>query len=928
MADNKIRMSGMNSGLDTESIIKALTANSKLKITKQERNILKYKAQQDAYRDVISKLTDLKKSYFDILKKDSYLAGGTMWNKYSSKTLVDGTEKNIQGVAISTTINSAPGNYKVKVNKTATQSKITGSSLSDGAKIDAGALTSGESYGMTVTVGETTKNITFTAGASAEETIKNINDKLSEAYGESNSSATGGSKGLVYVDDSGKFVSRAGKGISISGIGTMTGSNSLDLSGIKTGSNTLTFQAGEEVVNVSFQTLSSDYFNEIFDDEGNIKDDADEEKVALYNQVKDDYVESKKYEEYTAWADTATEDDKQELLDKTFVKAQEAHYNKYLDNFLSGKYDEYKAEGGSDDFDTWKAANYADKDENNALYKEFAADYYDVKLTDEQKAAREAELDTFLQGKYAEAQAEGETAEFEDWKAANFKDKDTNNALYAEFKAIDDEKYPTHVGKELDKDAWSLVTYKEYDAYKEELGTVSEENLTITQQNIVDHYNATSLKNSVGALETKSGVKFSVEVNGGSAVVTAEDKDGNAQNISVTSAAGSTNSFGATAATTSVSQISNTTTLANLGIEADENGNYSFTINGVDFSFSGDTTVNEMMKKVNGSDAGVKMAYSSLENAFTLTSTEYGTGSRVDISADGQGLLSGIGLMAGSSYSAGTNLEVEINGRILESDGNSIEADGTTFTFTEGSEGTEFTVNIEKDTAALADTIKGFVEQYNKAIKEIYEYLDQEPEKKYYFLADADKEDLELSEKQEEQWEEKAKKGVIYHDSTISNAMTTLRMALMGTVEGADGKDFSLASIGITTATDYSEHGKLMIDEDKLNAAIASNSDDIAKLFSDKEDGIMKKFADALEGAVGTTGDKGTLINKAGLATGSTAKENQIYKLIKRTTQKISTLTERYENEQDRLWKKYSAMEKMLSSLNSQQSSFMSYFQG
>lgn len=111
MADNKIRMSGMNSGLDTESIIKALTANSKLKITKQERNILKYKAQQDAYRDVISKLTDLKKSYFDILKKDSYLAGGTMWNKYSAKTLVDGTEKNIQGVAVSTTINSAPGNY-------------------------------------------------------------------------------------------------------------------------------------------------------------------------------------------------------------------------------------------------------------------------------------------------------------------------------------------------------------------------------------------------------------------------------------------------------------------------------------------------------------------------------------------------------------------------------------------------------------------------------------------------------------------------------------------------------------------------------------------------------------------------------------------------------------------------------------------------
>ena len=56
-----LRMSGMNSGLDTESIINALTANSKLKITKQERKLLKYQATQDAYRDVISKFQNIQK---------------------------------------------------------------------------------------------------------------------------------------------------------------------------------------------------------------------------------------------------------------------------------------------------------------------------------------------------------------------------------------------------------------------------------------------------------------------------------------------------------------------------------------------------------------------------------------------------------------------------------------------------------------------------------------------------------------------------------------------------------------------------------------------------------------------------------------------------------------------------------------------------
>ena len=205
--------------------------------------------------------------------------------------------------------------------------------------------------------------------------------------------------------------------------------------------------------------------------------------------------------------------------------------------------------------------------------------------------------------------------------------------------------------------------------------------------------------------------------------------------------------------------------------------------------------------------------------------------------------------------------------------------------------------------------------------------LDEEPEKKYYFLADADKEELNLSEKQEEQWEEKAKKGLLYNDSTISSVMSKLRTSLMGVIEDADGKSFSLASLGIKTSTDWKEHGKLTIDEDKLNAAISEHSDDIAKLFSDSENGIMNKFAEALEGAIGTTGDKGTLINKAGLASGSTAKENQIYEMIKRTNEKITTLKKRYESEENRLWKKYSAMEQMMSTLNSQSASISSYFQ-
>ena len=189
MANNTLRMSGMNSGLDTESIINALTANSKLKITKQNRQLLKYKATQEAYRDVISKLTNLQDKYFDILNKSSNLKGSTMWSQYAAKTTVNGEEKKISGFSITSSINSVAGDYKVRVNKTATQATMTGASLSSGAKLNLGSISEGENYGLTITVGDVTKNISFTGGATESETLDNVNKALNDAFGESNSSA-------------------------------------------------------------------------------------------------------------------------------------------------------------------------------------------------------------------------------------------------------------------------------------------------------------------------------------------------------------------------------------------------------------------------------------------------------------------------------------------------------------------------------------------------------------------------------------------------------------------------------------------------------------------------------------------------------------------------------------------------------------------
>lgn len=939
MANNTLRMSGMNSGLDTESIINALTANSKLKITKQNRQLLKYKATQEAYRDVISKLTDLQDKYFDILNKKSNLKGSTMWSQYAAKTTVNGEEKKIAGFSITSSINSAAGDYKVKVNKTATQATMTGASLSSGAKLDLGSISEGESYGLTVTVGDVTKNISFTGGASESETLENVNNALSDAFGESNSSAgAAGNKGLVYVEaGTGQLVSRAGKGVTLTGAGAMSGSSVLDFSNIKSGNNTVSVRIGDEVKNISFQTIANDYFDGItFNEDGTYEPVTEENalKAELYKQIKDDYVESKKYEAYLDWSNTLTEDDKEVFRKVQFDKAEAAQREKYLDKYLNQKYDEYKAEAGgsADSFDDWKAANFTDKDDANELYKGFADYYYDkTELSDEQIAQRDEKVEAFWQSEYEKYTADGGTDDLDTWKAAQL--ADTEGDIFKAYEQVYNSVQPEK-GYQLDYELWSVASYNEYSAYKEDVCQITEESLNITAQNIVDHYNKTSIENSLGALETESGVKLNISFSdtdgNGSAIdnvsISAENADGSAVDFSISAGNGSSNNFGISEVKTSISQISNSTLLSDLGIEANEDGNYTFKINGKEFSFSGDTTVKNMMRAVNGSDANVKMTYSSLDNAFKITSSDYGVNSKIEVEDGAEGFLSAIGLGSGSTFTAGTNLEVEINGRVLESDSSSLEIDGTTFTFSGVAAGTEFDVTVEKDNSAIADVIKSFVEDYNKVIEEVYDYLDEKPDKDYYFLADADKEDLDLSEKQEEKWEEKAKQGILYHDSTISTVMTKLRTALMGSITAADGSALSLSKIGITTDSDYKEHGKLILDEEALNTAINEYGDDIAKLFGDSENGIMVKFDAALESAIGTTGNKGTLINKAGLEKGTTATDNAIYNQMKRITEKIKTLEKRYETEQNRLWKKYSAMESMLGTLNSQQSSFSSYF--
>ena len=453
---------------------------------------------------------------------------------------------------------------------------------------------------------------------------------------------------------------------------------------------------------------------------------------------------------------------------------------------------------------------------------------------------------------------------------------------------------------------------------------MNEANFKYTSADAASDLNTTNLTAALNsAFAFEQGVSFTLS---GSSM-TAKFVDGSAVEFTMTSTCDAT--FGLKKGSAS-SYIADNTKLSEMGIamnKTDDEGNavgYSMTINGKEISVGKDATVADLMNAVNKSDAGVTMTYSKLEGRFVLTANDKGSGGAIEIDA-GDTVAAAFGL-ASAATTAGQNAKINIDGTDVYYNDNTYELDGIKFDFSDvdPTDSETITVNVEKDYTDIKQTIKDFVKDYNQMIDDVNGYVytarPQDSNKNYYEpLTDEEKEDM--SDKEVEKWETAAKKGLLYHDSTIMGVMSKIRTALYGSVELEDGTKFGLYNMGIKTSSDYSDHGKLKLDEDALDKAFDENPDAIVKLFTDSENGIMKKAAAAIDDAVKDTGKvKGTLVRKAGLETGTSAKDNAIYKEMERINKRIEQLQDRYDQKEEYWWKVFTNLEKMQSEFNEQQS--------
>ena len=317
---------------------------------------------------------------------------------------------------------------------------------------------------------------------------------------------------------------------------------------------------------------------------------------------------------------------------------------------------------------------------------------------------------------------------------------------------------------------------------------------------------------------------------------------------------------------------------------------------------------------VNGLNFNLKETTGTYEAATGTLKTSDGSAFDLSQLKDGQYIENG------TVYNA-DGTKTDITGLTYEKDGQTVTADGLRMNGDklEIFNGTTETIQVDRDTDQIIEGIKSFVDEYNKLIKTLNDYLDEDTSyKEYAPLTDAQKK--EMSEKEIELWEEKAKEGLLHRDSTIDSFLQSMRTALY---EKPEGCAYALYDLGIETG-EWESKGQLVFTSDseaKLRQVLESDHESVMQLFTDSEEGIFTKINNIMDDTAKiSSGSPGALVELAGVKGKASESNNTLYEQIKDIDDRIAALKETYEREKNRYWSEFNTMEQLISNMNVQSS--------
>lgn len=468
---------------------------------------------------------------------------------------------------------------------------------------------------------------------------------------------------------------------------------------------------------------------------------------------------------------------------------------------------------------------------------------------------------------------------------------------------------------ELKKDAWKEMNSKIYSFYKDTLGplrlsnTFNQKNVTLSQSNIIEIENKGSFPDGTHKIKVENLAegalvktkKITVHLDKDSKPIKDFDGDGKLDD-----------------------KVTKQTKLADLEIKVGE----KITINGQEppVEITQDMTIGDLEAKFKA--VGISTNFDEKAQSFFISSKGTGANEKITLSSTDSNALKNLGIELsneGTYEYSGRDALIRYNDVEVTSSTNVISVNGMSIKLLAAST-QEVTAISQTDINSIVDTVVKFVDEYNKLIETMSEKINADYNKDYLPLTDEQKK--EMSEDDIKLWNKKIDDSILRKDP-ILQAITSSMREIIGTTSYTDSnnKKFTLQSFGITTSKNWNEAGKLYIDEEKLRKTVGENPDAFKGLFTNRVE------------TTGTSeGDKKKAIEKSGIGVrlyedisnrlkGSTIKsaeflfnDKQIDKQIKSQKEEVAKLEDRMTSMENLYYKQFTAMEKMLSQLNTQSS--------
>lgn len=861
---NTIRITGMATGLDVDSLVKQMMTAEKTKVDKlsQARQIVQWK--QDMFRDIIGNLNTFKSTYFDVLKTDTYMLSS---RNYSSYDITNSSTSPSVSLSASGTVVS--GNYEVTVTNLAKKATITGTNSEVNIERANGSLN------LPTVINDSNKTVSLNiSGVDYSITLDNnnyymqdlasqINSKLSTAVRTSDSSSVDISKQVKAV------LSSDGKTVRMVGMKTFDADDTLNvkvgdsLSAITIEKGTYTFDELATKINgkLTAAGINTKVKAEVSADNNNIH-------FSKLDGVTDTIL----INDLTLPDQSSSIDDIYKLdLTTAGTSNNVLSYGKHivagLNDALSVKIDSNSAVNislGDVDYST----GFAD---DKAILTDIAG-RINAKLTEKGISA------------------------------------DTLSARIS----IDGDKI-------------------EY---------ISKSSKTI---------------NISGSLNKDIGFSSSIDLN-----LTATDK-ANTLLDSALSNGSQKVTFVINDGTKDVTFRYDFSTDTDVTTGTDPN---KITVIGAK-----NKSIADIMNDIS-SKANVKMSYSQLTRKFTLESNDTGSAQKVSVklqSPDDGTNITTSGLLTTLFGAHDTNADgyfdemsaigedanVTIKSPSMSGTGinivkptNNFTLDGITYTL-QKADSTVNNISVNSNPQKSYDKIKAFVDKYNELIDQINTKLYEKKQYDYQPLTDEQKADMK--EADITKWEDKAKQGLLANDSILGNMLYAIRSAIYEPVRAnysdSESIGISMADIGITTSSDISERGKLVIDEAKLKDALQNKGDKVAQLFTKasttvpsysvdatmtqreqryKESGIFQRINDILQDNLRTirdsNGKKGILLEKAGIKGDYTEYHNFLTDDLNDKDKVIAEMKTRLVDKENKYYLQFSKLETAMQQLNSQSS--------